>query len=105
MGLYAMTIAADLFSWVGPGARKSDPDTSQSMASVDRSKDREAVLAVHREHPKGLTDFELAEIMGRQQTSVGKRRCELRDQGLIENSGLKRPSPSGSNAIVWRLRP
>jgi hypothetical protein len=41
--------------------------------------------------------------MSRQQTSVGKRRGELRDLGLIEDSNTARPAPSGALAIVWRL--
>lgn len=89
-----------------PNARATDPDTSHRAAQRKRltvDKDRAAVLSVHAENPKGLTDFELAEIMGRQQTSVGKRRGELRDAGYIEDSGFRRPSPSGSSAIVWRL--
>jgi len=91
----------------GPGARRSDPDTSQAAASANqsqRARDRDEVLRIHRLHPAGLTDFELAEIMGRAQTSVGKRRGELRDSGLIANSGQRRPAPSGSTAIVWRVK-
>jgi hypothetical protein len=61
------------------------------------------VLEVHRSHVDGLTDFELAALMSRQQTSVGKRRGELRDLGLIEDSNTARPAPSGALAIVWRL--
>jgi len=39
--------------------------------------------------------------MGRQQTSAGKRRGELRDAGYIEDGLMRRPAPSGSMAIVW----
>jgi hypothetical protein len=53
--------------------------------------------------PDGLTDFELADIMGRQQTSAGKRRGELRDIGLVSDTGYRRPAPSGSMAIVWAI--
>jgi hypothetical protein len=95
----------DLF---GPGARHSDPDTSHKAAerapSV-RAHDRRLVLHEHYEHPDGLTDFELAANLGRQQTSVGKRRGELRDIGLIKDTGFTRPAPSGSQAIVWALTP
>ena len=85
-------------------ARNSDPETShKAAASVNLAGDREKVLAAHRAHPAGLTDFELAEIMGRQQSSVGKRRGELRDMGLIIDTKERRPSPSGASAIVWRI--
>lgn len=92
--------------WPGPGARNSDPETSHAAANratISSAIDRGKVLAVHASHPEGLTDFELATIMGRQQTSVGKRRGELRDLGLIEASESTRPAPSGSSAIVWRI--
>jgi hypothetical protein len=97
----------DLFSWaIGPGARLTDPETSHLAA--DRSKaltaaDRRMVLMVHANHPLGLTDFELADITGRQQTSVGKRRGELRDLGLIAETTERHPAPSGSPAIVWKI--
>lgn len=95
----------DPFAWQ-PAARKADPETSHAAASEHqetRARDRNTALTIHRAHPAGLTDFELADLMGRQQTSAGKRRGELRDMGLIEDSGERRPSPSGSSAVVWRI--
>lgn len=100
-----MIEALPLFTWQ-PAARISDPATSHEAANEHqaiRARDRAAVLQIHRDNPDGLTDFELAEKMGRQQTSVGKRRGELRDLGLIEATAERRPSPSGSSAIVWRI--
>lgn len=87
--------------------RKSDPDTS-AMAAVDAAKaaSRGRVIALRalQDHwLNGLTDFELAEVTGWQQTSIGKRRGECVSQGWVENSGEKRAAPSGSLAIVWRI--
>lgn len=31
--------------------------------------------------------------------------AELKEQGLIDDSGLTRPSPSGCKAVVWRALP
>jgi hypothetical protein len=84
-------------------ARLFDPDTSIAAGAPDRTTDREKALRWHQLHPWGLTDFELADLMERAQTSAGKRRCELRDLGLVEDSGLRRRTPSGATAIVWRL--
>lgn len=96
--------AADLFSWTGPGARRSDPDTSQQAASKIRNrKVYQDVLRVLRDHG-AATDFEIAARLGGQQTSIGKRRGELRDHGYVVDSGERRASPSGSSAIVWKLR-
>lgn len=88
---------------VGPNVRRTDPDTSHAAAAPLRLKDRVRVLNVHSNNPEGLTDFELADIVGRQQTSAGKRRGELRDLLMIEDSLTRRPAPSGSMAIVWRI--
>lgn len=89
-----------------PTYRLDDPDTSQEagkMVPEVRVTDRQRALLAHQAHPDGLTDFELAELMGRQQTSAGKRRGELAAQGLIRDSGRRRPAPSGAKAIVWVL--
>jgi DNA-binding transcriptional ArsR family regulator len=93
--------------------RATDPETSHVAAaeSIDRkeSHQRLALTALHAAGGAGLTDFELAAVTGVQQTSIGKRRGELRDAGLVCRSVLEdgktrtRPSPSASPAIVWEL--
>jgi hypothetical protein len=94
----------DLLSWKGAGARRTDPDTSQEAANKVRSRKVYAdVLRVLRDFGPA-TDFEIAARLGGQQTSIGKRRGELRDAGLVADSGERRPSPSGSNAIVWKIK-
>jgi hypothetical protein len=88
-----------------PAARATDPDTSWAAASDARrsaSTHRIRALDALRANPAGLTDFELAELLRVGQTSIGKRRGELRDAGLVADSGRRRPAPSGSAAIVWR---
>jgi hypothetical protein len=96
----------DLFSY-GPGARDSDPETSHLAAGAHpkiRGKDRINCLLAHASNPAGLTDYELAAIVGRQQNSAGKRRTELRDRGLVEDSGIRRKNErTGANCIVWRI--
>jgi hypothetical protein len=86
-------------------ARATDPDTSHEAAQdAAGNSDKHRALALRlleEAGPDGLTDFDLAAATGIQQTSIGKRRGELRDAGLVINSGRKRPSPSGSAAIVW----
>jgi hypothetical protein len=90
---------------VETNVRPTDPDTSRAAATTHadtRRRDRDLCYAVlQRAGFNGLTDFELAAKVGRQQTSAGKRRGELRDQGLVRDSGRRRKAPSGSLAIVW----
>ena len=94
----------ELASFV-PAFRNSDPHTCEAAAN-DAAKrasySRRLALQILRGNPAGLTDFELAELSGFQQTSIGKRRGELRDAGLVVDSGERRRAPSGSMAIVWR---
>ena len=90
-----------------PVARNTDPDTSHAAARYTEPRantNRALALRVLAEHPGGLTDFELAALTGLQQTSIGKRRGELRDGGFVEDSGERRASPSGAQAIVWKAK-
>jgi hypothetical protein len=85
--------------------RITDPETSYEAAeAVAPNKERDEVLTLRilREHAAGLTDFELADIAGRQQTSLGCRRVALVRKGQVEYAGFTRPSPSGRSAKVWR---
>jgi len=56
-----------------------------------------------------MTDYELASVTGLQQNSVGKRRKDCQDAGLVtffyneDGIKVKRPAPSGSYALVWTL--
>ena len=85
--------------------RATDPETcamAAAAASHGAAESRALALDALRKNPGGLTDFELAEITGYQQTSIGKRRGELRDEALVADSGLRRAAPSGRSAIVWK---
>jgi hypothetical protein len=95
-----------------PRTRLHDWSTSRAAAtSVRLSAGRLLALKTLADHPDGLTDFELSDLTKRQQTSIGKRRGELYDYDLVEVSlddhgkPLKRPAPSGSPALVWRVTP
>lgn len=91
---------------VRPVARGTDPATSwQAARDAEPNADthRWRVLRTLRAaYPNGLTDYELGAQLGLQQNSAGKRRGELRDAGFVEDTGQRRPAPSGSLAIVWR---
>lgn len=94
-----------------PNARGTDPETSHEAAKDATFKaTKNCVLALKTLHRFGpLTDFELASRTGLQQTSIGKRRKDCQDAGLVTNllkengEKVKRPAPSGSSALVWTL--
>lgn len=94
-----------------PSARNNDYETSHA-AAVDASfkASEHRLLALRTLHRYGpLTDYELSARTGLQQNSIGKRRKDCQDAGLVDvylneiGDKVKRPAPSGSNALVWTI--
>lgn len=48
--------------------------------------------------------WELEQVTGWRAQTIGARLVELKLKGLIEDSGVRRPTGSGRPAIVWRAR-
>ena len=92
-----------------PTTRSTDPGTSWAAArdaALTAPNSRARVLRAFRVvYPAGLTDAELAPRVHLPLNSANKRRGELRDAGFGEDSGDRRPTPTGSKAIVWRYVP
>ena len=63
---------------------------------------RGQVLEALREGAK--TDEEICRTTGLRGSSVRPRRLELLRDGVIEDSGQVRPTRSGREAIVWRVK-
>jgi DNA-binding MarR family transcriptional regulator len=100
-----------MITFNSPTARNTDPLTSHEAAydtSFRASKHRVlAIMTLHRFGP--LTDYELAERTGLQQNSIGKRRKDCQDAGLVtfyrdaDGNKIKRLAPSKSKCLVWTL--
>lgn len=60
-----------------------------------------ALAAVRNAGSNGLTSDELAELLGTERWSFRPRISELRQQGLIRDSGRRRLNKTGRMAIVW----
>lgn len=88
-----------------PAVRVNDPDTCVAPDEFKMSAGRALALDALARHADGLTDFDLAAITGKAQTSIGKRRGELAKAGLVIATTERRASPSGSPAIVWKVTP
>ena len=93
-------------------ARNSDPVTSRSVANnpalqVRWGSQRMKILLAYAEAVDGLIDEEAGERTGLlQQRSCYWKRCgELRQTGLIEDTGLTRMSSAGQGVIVCRITP
>lgn len=99
-----------------PGSDTSRDANVYSLPNRERDKTR-ALHALVDAGERGLTDFELAEIMSRDkpigQTSAGKRRLDLERDGLVARRLVigpddtlipdRRPSPTGAPAGVYCL--
>lgn len=85
--------------------RNTDPDTSRAAGAAERESDIWLALIIHSQNPNGLTDYELQNISGLQQNSIGKRRTELYGMSLVCDSGSRRPGPTGAACIVWKINP
>lgn len=51
----------------------------------------------------GCTDQEIEQSLSIRPSSASTRRAELEKGGWIEDSGLRRKTPAGNEAIVWRV--
>ena len=66
----------------------------------ERLQDR--VLAAIREAgDRGLTDAEISRRLGELPDSTRAKRCLLRDEGVIVDSGRRRPGPRRLDMTVW----
>ena len=98
-------------NWSPPLARNTDPETSHEAAEdVSFRASAHRLLAMQALDRYGaLTDYELAARTGLQQNSIGKRRKDCQDAGMVERlldadgNSIKRPAPSGSMSLVWTL--
>jgi hypothetical protein len=92
----------------GPYVHRDGHDTERAAAdSMSRSAPviRRRVLALLERVPEGLTDDEGGAMLGGDRLQFGRRRHELVLMGLVRDSGHRRQTPSGRNAIVWRIVP
>lgn len=88
-------------------AHRDAGDTEQAAAERVRPRtgtQRRRVLAAFvRAYPEGRTDDELVAELGLTPNSVRPRRVELVRGGWLVDSGERRPTPTGSPAVVWEL--
>ena len=65
---------------------------------------RIALRAIRSAGSRGLTTNELASVVRIDRDSIQPRTSELRERGLIRDSGARRRNANGKNAIVWVAR-
>jgi hypothetical protein len=60
------------------------------------------LLEILKHHPEGLTDWELAQLMQVERTTINARRVPLVKVGLVEADGYRK-GHAGIRNTVWRL--
>lgn len=79
-------------------------DAAARSVSPKRSKLQARVVeAISRNYGEATAD-EIEVLTGLSGNSVRPRIVELREAGVIEDSGRQRPTRLGNKAVVWRLR-
>lgn len=82
-----------------PGTDTSRAARQSISAELDQL--RAIVLRLLEAHPGGLTDDEGGALMDGDRLTFGRRRNELAKTGIVLDSGLRRKTPRGREAIVW----
>lgn len=92
-----------------PGALvRADPHDTEVNAAV-RSRvgngtwRRKTLDAIHAAGADGMIDYDIATRIGYIEPRVASRRGELVTDGWVEDSGMRRKTGTGSEAIVWVL--
>jgi hypothetical protein len=65
---------------------------------------RQVLHYVRGQGERGATDEEIQLVTGMRPDTARARRCELRDKGLLIDSGKRRSTTSGRAAVVWVVK-
>jgi predicted ArsR family transcriptional regulator len=86
-------------------ARTTDPDTSHDAAInaiIFAKSHQKRILACLRWHGD-MTAHEMEQHTGLNYVQIDRRMHELVKAKLVQDSGIRRATPSGGKAIVWEL--
>lgn len=87
----------------GVGFQPTDTSERAAVGAAPRVKSlRARVLELLRTHPAGLDSEQIAQMLRVPYCSVQPRTSELRNEGLILDSGERNDGPWGKPIIVWR---
>ena len=83
------------------GAMDTSRAAAQTIRPTLKKLQRLVLAAVRRAGKSGKTDDELVCDIGMLSDTLRARRCELRDAGLVKDSGRRRKTRRGRQAAVW----
>lgn len=95
----------------GLHARPGDPETAKDAAEAIRpvlAPECARVLESLKHYAHGATAWQIVRDLAdfgvhRDQNVVARRLTDLRDAGLVVDSGVRRPGRSGRSLIVWTV--
>lgn len=94
--------AGDRVAWTPAAPTDTSLEAAASVAKGGRAATyRARVLDSLRQSPK--TDEEIGLALGMGQNTVRPRRRELQTDGVVRDSGERRPTTTGRKAIVWEV--
>lgn len=86
-----------------PGYSVPGPSREAAEEVEMRAKSRsECILSVLKEHPTGLTVFEVARLTNLGHWQVSPRLAEMHSRGLIEQTGERKRGQSRVKVNCWR---
>jgi predicted transcriptional regulator len=81
----------------------SNPTTSKEAAeAIEPQLARLEAVVMGALDVRPMACFEIEAFTGLPHTTASARIKGLRDKNRVKDSGMKRKTPSGRNAIVWR---
>lgn len=86
-------------------AHRHDPDTSveAARAAQGMADQHKAIIWTELLFFGDMTSQEIADKCELDYHQVARRMSEMKRAGEVQDSGERRPSPSGRRACVWRL--
>ena len=94
----------DQLDWIDTHHHRDDPSTSERAAAsvqTTASKHRSAILSVLYHSPEPLAAEPIADVLSLTTLQVMKRISDLRNDGLVEDSGFEHTNRSGRKAVRW----
>lgn len=85
-------------------ARDTSRQAAESVLPHTGTARRRVFDALARFRDRGMTDEDLQRYLAMSPNSTRPRRIELVEQGLVIDSGERRPTDSGASAVVWKIR-
>jgi hypothetical protein len=87
-----------------PGKRPTSHQAARAIAPHAKTLRGQVYAFLVQRGPSGATDEEIQRALGMTGNTQRPRRQELETQGLVVDSGVKRPTAAGRDAVVWVLR-